>query len=180
MLKQFIRKIFELYIDYVNSLQTTRERMWRKFKYHFRMLPVRIKNWFICLKYPWLAVNSRVYPWLDSKYDKIWIDCMPYGWKKRFGWDLVHDIHVHLKKHNIKDYHIEQVKEKWGELRWYDNSGSDFYENVFKKYEQLSRKTCVNCGEQATLISSGWICPYCANCAKEIQSKNPNKKFVQI
>lgn len=154
--------------------------MLRRLKYNIKHLPTRIKNWFICLKYPWLAVNSGVYPWLDGGYDETWLDCMPYGWKKRFGWDLVHDIHAYLKKHNIKDYHIDQVKEKWGELRWYDNLGSDFYENVFKKYEQLSRETCVECGAPATLRSMGWICPYCTSCAHEISSKNPNRHFIQL
>ena len=77
---------------------------------------------------------------------------------------------------DIKDYHIDQVKEKWGELCWYDNGPRELHE-IIERYEYISYYTCVNCGKDATHISTGWISPYCNDCVKEITKHKPNIKF---
>ena len=147
-----------------------------KVKHFFVNLYVVPKNYVLCLRYPWLSINSGVYPWLDGYYYETWLDCMPYGWKKKFGMCLIHDIDRFLKEHDIKDYHIDQVKEKWGELCWYDNGPRELHE-IIERYEYISYYTCVNCGKDATHISQGWVCPYCYDCVKEITKHNPNIKF---
>ena len=40
--------------------------------------------------------------------------------------------------------------------------------DIIYKYEQLSYKTCISCGEPAEWISKGWISPYCTDCANFI------------
>ena len=139
-----------------------------------------IKNFFICLRYPWLKINSGVYPWLDNRYSAIWIDCMPDGWKLRFGWDLVHDIDAYLHVNRIKDYHIDQVKEKYAELRWYDNLGLDFYKTVLSKYIDLSRRTCAYCGKDAKYHSRGYVLPFCEECMKQSIKDGVYKTFTEI
>lgn len=74
-----------------------------------------------------------------------------------------------LVKYNFVDkYRILQIKEKYGELRWYDNGippvMSDEYREWLNKYEKLSYETCINCGKPATHMTKGWIMPLCNDC----------------
>lgn len=55
-------------------------------------------------------------------------------------------------------------------LRWYDNgypSGSKI-PDIISKYETISETTCITCGKPAQYLSTGWISPYCRECAQEI------------
>ena len=106
---------------------------------------------------------------------------MPPGWKTAFGERLCDEITEILKEYNYLDkYRVVQVKEKFGQLRWYDNGSPDgAYEkinDVLAKYEHLSERTCVMCGKPATKISTGWISPYCDECAAKLKKT----KFIPI
>ena len=58
-----------------------------------------------------------------------------------------------------------QIKEKFGGLRWYDaGSPEKVWKEIIPKYENISYKTCIDCGKPAEYIQCGWISPYCANC----------------
>lgn len=108
--------------------------------------------------------------WIDKKIlDNIFIlptytelDAMEPGWRKAFGIQMCKDIRKQLwKEGKLFKYRIMQIKEKWGELCWYDECGSKEVYEIIKKYEKLSRNTCIVCGEPATKISAGWISPFC-------------------
>lgn len=143
----------------------------KKIKYFLKI----IKNYFICLKYPFLKIESGVYPWVKG-YGTIWTDELPIGWQKSFVWDLCKEIREYNKKHNIKDYHIDQVKEKFGGLCWYDNGCTDFHKTIINKYESKSYKTCCQCGKEAEYYSTGWILPYCGECKKKFDN---SKNFIK-
>lgn len=91
------------------------------------------------------------------------LDSMPNGWRNAFGAQLCEELKQVLKKHKyLYKYRITQIKEKFGELRWYSNGSPEGCEYpIIDKYEKLSRKTCIICGKPATYVSIGWICPYC-------------------
>ena len=108
--------------------------------------------------------------WIDEKIlDNIFIlpthtelDAMPCGWRKAFGIQICKDLRKQLlKEGNLFKYRITQIKEKWGVLCWYNESASKEVYEIIKKYEKLSRNTCIVCGKPATKISDGWISPYC-------------------
>ena len=61
----------------------------------------------------------------------------------------------------LYDYHILEIKEKYGQLRWYDTGGVD---EITEKYLKISERICVECGKPATRQSTHWICPYCDDC----------------
>ena len=140
------------------------------------------KRWLL-MEYPWLAMDEReAVNYLDVKDDDIltYIDCAPEGWRKLCE-DLCAELKMLLKKANCEDeYVIVQVKEKFGSLRWYDNGVSEEfweeYRELISKYERLSKRTCCVCGAPATKISTGWICPFCDKCAKDI---NDNFKDIE-
>jgi len=112
----------------------------------------------------------KVLSWIDKKIlDNIFIlptytelDAMEPGWRKAFGIQMCKDIRKQLwKEGNLFKYRITQIKEKWGELCWYDACSSTEIYKIIEKYEEISRNTCIICGKPATKMSTGWICPYC-------------------
>ena len=75
-------------------------------------------------------------------------------------------------------YTIEDMKEKYGSLKvmsfTFNYDGSEWHpsydkeiEEIERRYEELSSRTCCECGKPATKYSTGWICPYCDNCGNK-------------
>ena len=95
------------------------------------------------------------------------LDAMDTGWRKTFGIQMCKEIRSALLKYGwecLFNYRIMQIKEKWGELCWYDSHAPREVFDIIRKYEDISRHTCIDCGAPATKMSTGWICPYCDNC----------------
>ena len=130
-------------------------------------------------EYPFLKIDDNC-----DTIDYTWLDYMPIGWRIAFGEQLCKEIKEELIKNNELDsYKIIQIKEKFGGLRWYDNSGLPGMQFIVAKYEALSEKTCINCGKPANWISKGWIIPYCDDCATKqakAQGVDINKRFKKI
>ena len=59
------------------------------------------------------------------------------------------------------DKQICQVKEKFGGLRFYINSGSDEIHKRIIEAEIKSHEVCEKCGEPGESISGGWIVTLC-------------------
>ena len=149
------------------------------------------RNRELCEKYPFLIPSNRFsgkriteccgpdgeegywpgdpkeHPDYDFSYTEL--DDLPEGWRIAFGEDICKEIMDELVEHDLVDkYRITQIKEKYGSLRWYDNGGTDkLYHEIIPKYERLSMRTCIGCGKPASLISTGWICPWCDDCAAD-------------
>jgi len=66
------------------------------------------------------------------------------------------------------DKQLSQVKEKWGGLRFYINSGSDEVHALILEYENKSGHICEMCGEPGKTgkTNTGWIKTLCSNCEK--------------
>jgi hypothetical protein len=65
------------------------------------------------------------------------------------------------------DKQICQVKEKFGGLRFYINSGSDEIHKRITEAESKSHEVCEKCGEPGKSISGGWIFTLCESHAEE-------------
>ena len=124
---------------------------------------VRLKNKKILKKYPWLSAIDWWWNPINT-YDFTLLDDMPSGWRRCFGMMMVEDIDKALKGHDI---HIQQVKEKFGQLRIYFSAHKDIYEDVdrvIEAYSHLSENICLNCGQVDVGHTSGWISPICKRC----------------
>ena len=77
-------------------------------------------------------------------------------------------------------FHIIQIKEKWGSLRFYVIGGTMKLYEIIGKYEELSRHICIECGAPATQISRGWISPYCDDCTQAMKDHRVGEEFVPI
>jgi len=69
------------------------------------------------------------------------------------------------------DKQICQVKEKFGGLRFYINSGSDEIHKRIIEAERKSHEVCEKCGEPGKSISGGWIFTLCEFHAEEKLNK---------
>lgn len=115
----------------------------------------------------------------DYDYSRTHLDRIPEGWRIAFGEQFVNELTEAFDKYRPgfkNEYFITQIKEKYGSLRWYDFGIIPEAYDIVKKYENLSRKTCIECGEPATKISIGYISPYCDKCIgdecyREIESE---------
>lgn len=105
------------------------------------------------------------------------LDAMPSGWRKAFGIKMCKEIKTQLKEKGLlKAYRIDQIKEKFGTLRWYDHNTCKEVLDIINKYEDISYHTCINCGKPATWLSRGWISPYCDDCAGDTSRCTPIKQ----
>ena len=93
------------------------------------------------------------------------LDALDKGWRKAFGIYICKDIKRALLADGgwkrLKMYRIDQIKEKFGELCWYDHGGNEETNRIIAKYTYISRYTCITCGKSADYVTRGWIEPYC-------------------
>lgn len=132
-------------------------------------------------KYPFLIMKTNYWtgekiPEEEINYTTTWFDDIPEGWAKAFGEQMCDELLEILKKADyVDEYQIIQIKEKFGMLRWYDNGVPDTVWDEYKawldKYEILSDKTCILCGEPATHHTTGWIMPVCDSCFDKIENR---------
>jgi len=55
----------------------------------------------------------------------------------------------------------EQVKEKFGDLRFYVQGGDDYTQGIIAMAEQMSGKVCEDCGAPGEAGGRGWISTLC-------------------
>lgn len=97
--------------------------------------------------------------------------CMARGICVSDGWydllfNLCTDIQSEVNKHNIlKEFSIEQVKEKLGKLRVYVFDANMEIYNLIEKAQDESGHVCEVCGQKGSLIEDdGWLSVRCKGC----------------
>jgi hypothetical protein len=67
---------------------------------------------------------------------------------------------------------VEQVKEKFGTLRFYYRGGDDTVYGMVRLAEEMSARTCEQCGVPATTENqNGWVVTLCKKHSKERKKK---------
>lgn len=136
----------------------------------------QLKNWILVNKYPFLMPkywnkDTMSYE-VRKNYDYTWteLDAMPDGWRNAFGEMMCEEIKEELVRCNCLDeYLILDIKEKFGQLRWYDN-GTPIGCNVSQitdKYSVLSENICIICGKPDVPMTGtlpSHISPLCKSC----------------
>lgn len=74
---------------------------------------------------------------------------------------------------------VNQVKEKFGGLRFYYSGGDDYFRGVVGAMEQMSYRMCEACGNPGGVdaTSGTWLLTLCPICQKE---RNKGKSLNQI
>lgn len=130
----------------------------------------RIRNKKLCKQYPWLIprqVWTGEISWVKEPYDHTELDAMPDGWRKAFGDIWCKELHKALVEcHFVNQFRIEQMKEKFCELRCYVNNYNSQIDYLISAFEVISQHVCIHCGELDVLVINnyGWYLPLCRKC----------------
>jgi len=140
--------------------------------------------------FPWTTVSyNAVEPWRTEGSN--WFNEIPRGWGNLCYMYLNRLTHLldAYERYNVKEHlMIEQVKEKFGSLRfyydflpWEENEIEPpewFFEkfnNVVASFEDMTAYVCYNCGTVENLETyGGWIhtaCPECEQKREEEEQK---------
>ena len=71
---------------------------------------------------------------------------------------------------SIAQVTLDQVKEKFGTLRFYYSGGDDYISGLVSMAESMTGVTCEECGNPGTSRGGGWIHVYCEPC-EELREK---------
>lgn len=113
-------------------------------------------------------------------YEDKSVTCMCWGFAHDDGWfniiyELSHQIEDELQKKTDefrKEFAVDQVKEKYGTLRYYTNIFDDDIENLIDHAEELSAVTCERCGGPGSLKNLGsWLKTLCSDCLETVNSE---------
>jgi hypothetical protein len=99
--------------------------------------------------------------------------CLAFGIECGDGWlrlihNLCKEIQAELVKDGkVKEFKVDQVKEKFGTLRfYYSGYDSDKISELVEDAEERSATICEVCGLPGKIINGGWLKVRCMVCNK--------------
>lgn len=100
--------------------------------------------------------------------------CMCWGFEVGDGWEpMIRELSAKLEAMILalpeaerEQYAAEQVKEKFGGLRFYLTSGTDEMYAAIDEADAKSYKTCESCGEPGCVRRGSWIRVRCDKCSE--------------
>jgi len=80
---------------------------------------------------------------------------------------------------SIPQVTLDQVKEKFGTLRFYYQGGDDVIDGMVRMAESMTEVTCEECGNVGERRGGGWIHTFCTPCeeARELARKKSNEEY---
>ena len=133
----------------------------------------------LCEKYPKMMVNRN---------KDMMETCMCWGFECGDGWfDLLDQLMGNIQHYTdwnnenfakgYKQYKqvpqvtLDQVKEKFGSLRFYYTGGDDHISGMVTMAESMSSVICESCGNPGKQTRGGWIKTICKSCetAREVE-----------
>ena len=148
---------------------------------------IKEKNKKLIERYPFLKPHNILTGKDIEGYDYSWtlLDNMEEGWKKNFGLQMCEELLQCLNQCDYANrYYITQIKEKYGELCWYDTGvpGVIFDEfcDIIEKYQDLSRTICCVCGAPAEYVTTNWIGYYCDEHSKNDRNRVTIKRYEEM
>lgn len=128
----------------------------------------------------------KVYPKIFANRHKDMTEtAMCWGFDCGDGWfqilnQLCNNIQHHINWKN-KDGEVvaqvvaDQVKEKFGTLRFYYTGGDDYISGLVSMAESMSGVTCEECGAPGESGGSGWITTLCETHRAEREQKRAER-----
>jgi hypothetical protein len=80
---------------------------------------------------------------------------------------------------SIPQVTLDQVKEKFGTLRFYYSGGDDVIDGMVRMAESMTGVTCESCGNIGERRGGGWVHTYCTPCeeARELARKKQDEEW---
>jgi hypothetical protein len=117
---------------------------------------------YLCQTYPKLFTERHL---------PMTVTCMCWGFECGDGWfqilnQLCQNIQQHIDWQNrteevIPQVVVQQVKEKFGTLRFYYSGGDNYIRGLVSMAESMSGVTCETCGKPGTSTGGSWIRTVC-------------------
>ena len=101
---------------------------------------------------------------LLDKYPKLFSNGQFWGFECGDGWyDILDNLCGAIAEYtyNSDDLYVDQVKEKFGRLRFYLSREDDVIHGMVTLAEYMSGHTCEMCGERGTMSTKGWMVTLC-------------------
>ena len=126
---------------------------------------------------------------LCERYPKIFADryqpmtetCMCWGFEHGDGWfNIIDRLCANIQSHidwqakqgkEITQVVAQQVKEKFGTLRFYYRGGDDVVDGLVRMAESMTEVTCETCGAPGRTREGRWIRTLCDEHAKKDSSE---------
>ena len=127
----------------------------------------------------YFKLKSEAYPKPQEPFELFGVEC-DKGWNELiqplFDW-----IENYNKEHEDDPIVIEQVKEKFGGLRFYVSYEPDELSRMIRKAEEDSYGICEVCGSKIDVghTSSGWIKTICRKCIQASVNESHGKNQVK-
>lgn len=101
---------------------------------------------------------------LETPYELFGIECGD-GWKHLYQ-PIIDKVNEYNKEHKDNPLQIDQIKEKFGELRIYLSYHVKEIEDMIAIAEEKSHYTCEICGKTINepIVKNHWIYPMCEEC----------------
>ena len=134
----------------------------------------------LCEKYPKMMIN---------RHKDMQETAMCWGFACGDGWfnildQLMGNIQHHIDWKNkntevVPQVTLDQVKEKFGTLRFYYTGGDDYISGMVTLAESLTGVTCESCGNVGERRGGGWVHTYCTPCeeAREIARAKADEEW---
>jgi hypothetical protein len=75
------------------------------------------------------------------------------------------------KEGSVTQVVVEQIKEKFGGLRFYYQGGDDYIDGLVSMAESWAARTCETCGNLGSRRSGGWVRTLCDEHEQEYQNR---------
>jgi hypothetical protein len=120
----------------------------------------------LCERYPKMFANRN---------SSMQESCMYWGFECGDGWfDLIDELCGSIQRYidqnprlNVPQVVVEQVKEKFGALRFYVSGGDDLTRGMIWFAESMSGRICETCGKPGKRRGHGWIYTACDEHTRE-------------
>ena len=138
---------------------------------------------YLCTTFPKMFVN---------RYKPMTETTMCWGFECGNGWYhiirvLCSNIQHHIDWRNRKNelnpnqpivpqVTVDQVKEKFGTLRFYYTGGDDYIDGLVSMAESMSSVICEVCGNSGSTLGRGWLTTLCEKHAEERGIYNNEEK----
>jgi len=174
MMKSFkkVRTIndVENFIINFKSKRIVNKRLWAKaWAKLARIYTKRSKYQKIVKRYPYMFQHEVTGSW-DMPFALFGFECGK-GWYDIIA-NLCEQIDKSLTEEEKKTFRVDQIKEKYGTLRFYINGGSDKIFDYIDEAEKMSEITCESCGKEGKLYERfGWWRVRCEKCREKLEKE---------
>jgi hypothetical protein len=134
-------------------------------------------------EYPYLQPRRMTDGEVSPDYDYQYImgeHDLPEGWMELFL-QCCEDIKEPLARAGDLDkFRFVQIKEKFGRMTLYVYGATDEVHRIIDKYGFLSEQVCSVCGRPATVMTYGYVCPYCSEHVRGSMENVDDAELIEI